>query len=141
DKLLVERRFDEAAELAARYIEAGEVLPRARALILNNQVQARIEPGRLDEGHEAARAALTALPSLVAMVIDVFASAALKQGRQVNAAVLHGFGHRLRADRPQGPGVPEAATIAATRAQLETAFDAARLEELCRMGAGLSTAE
>jgi predicted ATPase/DNA-binding winged helix-turn-helix (wHTH) protein len=141
DRLLVERRFAAVAELAARYIEAGEVLPRARALILNNQAQALIELGRFEEAHEAARAALTALPSLVAMVIDVFASAALKQGREVNAAVLHGFGHRLRADRDQVPGRAEAATIAGTRSLLEATFDAERLDELCRMGAALSTAE
>jgi hypothetical protein len=55
--------------------------------------------------------------------------------------VLHGFGDRLRADRDQAPDLAEAATIAATRAQLEAAFSAARLEELCRMGAALSTAE
>jgi hypothetical protein len=81
------------------------------------------------------------LPSLVAMVIDVFASAALKQGRPADAAVLHGFGHRQRADRDQVPGRAEASTIAATRSQLETAFGAERLEELCRMGAALSIAE
>ena len=141
DRLLIERRFAEAAELAASYIEAGEALPRARALILNNLAQALIELGRFAEAHAAARAALTALPSLVAMVIDVFASAALKQGRQADAAVLHGFGDRLRADRDQAPDLAEAATIAATRAQLEAAFSAARLEELCRIGAALSSAE
>ncbi len=141
DRLLVERRFAEVAELAAHYIEAGEALPRARALILNNQAQALIELGRFAEAQEAARAALTALPSLVAMVIDVFASSALKQGRQVNAAMLLGFGHRLRADRDQAPGRAEAATIAATHSQLEAAFGAERLDELCRMGAALSTAE
>ena len=141
DKLLVEQRFEEAAELAARYIEAGEALPRARALILNNQAQALIELGRFAEAHEAARAALTALPSLVAMVIDVFASAALKQGRPADAAVLHGFGHRLRADRDQVPDLAEAATIATTRTQLEAAFSATRLDELRRMGAALSTTE
>lgn len=141
DKLLVERRFDEAAELAARYIEAGEVLPRARALILNNQAQALIELGRFAEANEAARAALAALPSLVAMVIDVFASAALKQGRPADAAVLHGFGHRLRADRDQVPDLAEAATIAAVRSQLEAAFSAVALDELTRVGAALSTAE
>jgi len=116
-------------------------LPRARALILNNLAQALIELGRFAEAHAAARAALTALPSLVAMVIDVFASAALKQERQADAAVLHGFGDRLRADRDQAPDLAEAATIAATRAQLEAAFSAARLEELCRIGASLSSAE
>ena len=141
DRLLIERRFADAAELAARYIEAGEALPRARALILNNLAQALIELGRFAEAHAAARAALTALPSLVAMVIDVFASAALKQERQADAAVLHGFGDRLRADRDQAPDLAEAATIAATRAQLEAAFSAARLEELCRIGASLSSAE
>jgi len=117
------------------------VLPRARALILNNRAQAMIELGRFDEAHEAARAALTALPGLVAMVIDVFARAALAQGLRVNAALLHGFGHRLRGDRDQVPGRAEAATIAATRTQLQAVFSAERLEELCRMGAGLSTAE
>ena len=141
DKLLVERRFEEAADLAARYIEAGEVLPRARALILNNQAQALIELGRFDEANEAARAALAALPSLVAMVIDVFASAALKQGRQADAAVLHGFGLRLRADRDQVPDLAEAATIATTRTQLEAVFSPARLDELRRMGAALSADE
>jgi tetratricopeptide (TPR) repeat protein len=141
DRLLVERRFADVADLAARYIAAGEVLPRARALILNNQAQALIELGRFAEAHEAARAALTALPSLVAMVIDVFASAALKQGRLANAAVLHGFGLRLRADRDQVPGRAEAATIAATSRQLEATFGAERLDELCSIGAALSTAE
>ena len=141
DRLLVERRFAEVAELAASYIEAGEVLPRARALILNNQAQALIELGRFAEAHEAARSALTVLPSLVAMVIDVFASAALKQGRPADAAVLHGFGHRQRAARDQVPGRAEAATIAATRGQLETVFGVERLEELCGMGAALSIAE
>lgn len=141
DRLLVERRFAEAAELAARYIEAGETLPRARALILNNLAQALIELGRFAEAHQAAKAALMALPSLVAMVIDVFARAALKQGRQADAAVLHGFGHRLRADRDQVPDLAEAATIAATQAQLEAVFSVARLEELRQMGAALSTAE
>ncbi len=141
DKLLVEGRFEEAAELAARYIEAGEALPRARALILNNQAQALIELGRFAEAEEAARAALTALPSLVAMVIDVFASAALKQGRPADAAVLHGFGNRLRADRDQVPDLAEAATIATVRAQLEAAFSAGPLDELFRVGAALSTAE
>jgi predicted ATPase/DNA-binding winged helix-turn-helix (wHTH) protein len=141
DRLLVERRFADVADLAARYIAAGEVLPRARALILNNQAQALIELGRFAEAHEAARAALTALPSLVAMVIDVFASAALKQGRLANAAVLHGFGLRLRADRDQVPGRAEAATIVATSRQLEATFGAERLDELCSIGAALSTAE
>jgi hypothetical protein len=75
------------------------------------------------------------------MVIDVFASAALKQGRPADAAVLHGFGHRQRADRDQVPGRAEASTIAATRGQLEAAFGAERLDELCRMGAALSTTE
>jgi hypothetical protein len=59
----------------------------------------------------------------------------------VDAAVLHGFGDRLRVDRDQAPDLAEAATIAATRAQLEGAFSAMRFEELCRIGAALSNAE
>jgi predicted ATPase/DNA-binding winged helix-turn-helix (wHTH) protein len=141
DRLLIDRRFAEAAELAARYIAAGETLPRARALILNNLAQALIELGRFADAHEAARAALTALPSLVAMVIDVFACAALKQGRLADAAVLHGFGNRQRIDRDQAPDLAEAATIANTRAQLKAVFSAARLAELCSIGAALSSAE
>lgn len=141
DQLLEERRFEEAAALAKSYIEAGEPMPRARALILNNLAQALVELDRLPEAQDVARAAIIALPSLIATLIDVLARTLLKQGRPVDAAALHGFGQRVRTDRDQEPDLADSATIASTLSQLQGEFSPSRLRELLRIGAALSTTE
>lgn len=138
DALLVERRYAEVVERAQRYIDAGESRPRARGLILHNLALALVRLNRGAEARRAARAALRALPSSAYVLADSFALAAALDGRPTEAALLAGYGERVRAERDEQADPAEAEAIAETAARLRAALGPDRLAELMRAGAELS---
>jgi predicted ATPase/DNA-binding winged helix-turn-helix (wHTH) protein len=138
DRLLIERRFDDAIEMAQRFLDAGGLSPRPRGLILSNQVLALVQLGRDAEARSAARLALRALPSAGYVLIDTLALAAARVGRFVDAALMTGFGAKARRDRDESPDPAEAAAIEETLARLRASLAPAHLGELMGVGASMS---
>lgn len=141
DALLIEQRYDEVVDCARRYVEAGESRPRTRGLILHNLALALVRLGRTDEAVQAAREALRALPGSAYVVADTLALAAARDGRLTEAALLCGYGERVRGERDERPDPAEAEAIAETAARLHAGLDGARIAELMRAGAELSVAD
>jgi hypothetical protein len=141
DRLLVERRFEDAVETSQRFLDAGEFRPRARGLILSNQVLALVQLGLLQKARLAAHAALRALPSSSYVLVDTFALAAAREGRLVDAALMTGFGARVRHERDELPDPAEAVAIAETAARLKEGLEPERLAELIRLGATMAAAD
>jgi tetratricopeptide (TPR) repeat protein len=141
DELLIEGRFEEAVETAQRFLDAGEFRPRDRALILNNQALALVQLGRVRHAHEPSRAALRALPSAAHTIVDIFALAAAREGRFVDAGLMFGYGDKVRRERDRQSDPAEAAVIAETGAALKQALAAERLEELMQLGASMKTSD
>ncbi|NRF71535.1 winged helix-turn-helix domain-containing protein [Aquincola sp. S2] len=138
DELLIERHFEEAVEAAQHFVDDGNLRPRVRALILCNQALALVQLGRCQAAYAPARAALRALPSLAYLAADIFALAAAREGRHVDAALISGFGSEVRHERDEEPDPAEAAVINETTARLEQAMSAEKLRELRRIGATMS---
>lgn len=141
DELLVERRYAEVVDQARRYIDAGEARPRVRALIQHNLALALVRLGRVAQAQRAARAALQALPSSAYVVADTFALAAALDGRHSEAALLAGYGERVRGERDERPDPAEAEAIAETAMLLRDGLGAQRLEELKQVGADLAAVD
>jgi predicted ATPase/DNA-binding winged helix-turn-helix (wHTH) protein len=141
DQMLVERAFERAAATARRFIDEGMPPSRARSLVLINLTTALIQLGLVREAREPARAALRTLPSAVYVVVDAFALAAAREGRFVDAALMAGYGTRVRRERDEQADPPEASMIDETSAALAAALPADRLSDLLIAGAALSTIE
>lgn len=141
DELLIESSFEEVVETAQRFLDAGEFRPRVKGLILNNQALALVQLGRVREAYGPARAALRALPSSAYIVIDAFALAAARDDRLVDAALMAGYGARVRRERDERPDSAEATAIAETMSRLKGGLSSGRLDELMRVGSVMSTAD
>jgi predicted ATPase len=141
DELLIQGRFDEAATLTGQIIEAGEHRPRVKGMILNNQALALVQLGRVREAYEPARAGLRALPSAAHMIVDTFALAVAREGRFLDAALLAGYGDKIRRDRDKKSDPAEEAVIAETGTRLREALGAEHLDETMRIGAAMSTGD
>jgi len=139
DRLLVQRRFEEAAAQA----DPGETRTpsRNRALMHINRAIALIQLGRIDEARVSALWALRVLPGATHVVIDAFAVAAARQARWTDAALMAGYGQRVREERDEQPDPAEAELIEETLALLRGALSEGRLADLMRVGAALSTQE
>jgi predicted ATPase/DNA-binding winged helix-turn-helix (wHTH) protein len=137
DELLIQGKFEEAARTAQRILDAGEVRPRARAMILINQILALIQLGRAEEAAGPARLALRALPSKAYTIVGLFALAAARQGRMVDSALMTGYCEQVRRQRDEQADQAENAAMGQTLAVLKDALPAHRLDELFETGSKL----
>ena len=140
DELLIRGAFQEVLAVSQRFL-LDELPPRPRAAVLRNRVLALVRLGRAHEAKEPARSSLRIAPNGLQAVIDAFALAASMAGRHVDAAVLYGFGARVRRDRDRLADPAEARAISDTWATMTEAMDAERVEALMRMGAAMSSSE
>lgn len=139
DRLLVQRRFEEAA--AQPDLDEDGPPSRTRALMLINRAIALIQLGWVDEARIPAMAALRVLPGATYVVVDAFALAAARARHWTDAALMAGYGQRVRHERDERPDPAEAELIDETLALLRDAVAGEHLAELMRLGAALSTAE
>ena len=137
DRLLVEHRFEEALTVAEQALGHAELRPRARGFILTNQALALVRLDRESEARAPARQALRTLPSASYVLVDTFALAAARRGRFVDAAVMAGYGAKVRRDRDELPDPAEAEAIEETLSLLRTALSPGRLAELMQVGAAM----
>ena len=141
DALLVARRFEEAVEVAQRYVDAGDLRPRTRAIVLANQAEALMQLGRVDAALDAVRTALRAYPNAINTVADTLTLGAIRQGRPRDAALLIGYIDRERRERDRLADPAEAALNAENDAWLRKALPADELARLRQAGAAMSGAE
>jgi predicted ATPase/DNA-binding winged helix-turn-helix (wHTH) protein len=141
DALLVARRFEEAVEVAQRYVDAGGLRPRTRAIVLANQAEALMQLGRVDAALDAVRTALRAYPNAINTVADTLTLGAIRQGRPRDAALLIGYIDRERRERDRLADPAEAALNAENDAWLRKALPADELDRLRQVGAAMSGAE
>ncbi len=134
-------RFEDGVIEAQRFIDEGEMRPRARAFILGNQVKALVQLGRIDEAFETASRAVRALPDAIFRLGDALAMAAIKTGRPRDAAQLIGYIESEQEKRGLVPDPAEAKLQAAIGAQLSELMPAGEAEGLKRAGAMLSLPE
>jgi predicted ATPase/DNA-binding winged helix-turn-helix (wHTH) protein len=141
DRLLIERRFEDAVTTAQDYTDAGESRPRAKGTILTNRVLGLVQLNRSAEARESAYDALRLLPSGTYLVVGAFALAAAREGRFTDAALMSGYCAQVRRHRDERPDPAEAVAIEETFARLHTALSNKRLEELLTAGAALVAAD
>ena len=139
--MLIQGRFEEAAETAGVMLQAEESRPRARAFICHNQALALVQLGRVSEAQVAARAMLRALPSAAHMAVDLFALVAVREGRNFDAALMAGHSAKIKRDRDLSSDPAEAAIVSDTLQRLGEVLGADKLAELCGVGAAMSTAD
>lgn len=138
DELLIQGRFQEVVDRADEYVAAGEPCPRVNAIILVNQILARVQLGQTGQAFLQARTVLRAMPSVAYLVVAAFALAAAREGRHADAALMTGYCARVRQERDQRADPAEAAATAETARLLAGALAADALHELLQMGAALS---
>ena len=141
DQLLVERRFQEAAEAAQRFIDEGEKRPRIRAALLGNQTLALVQLGRVRDAQRSALAALQISPDVAPGIIDIFALVAVREGRITEAALMAGHGAKVRRERHKRSDPAEAAIIEETLSRLDETLGEASLRRLVALGAGMVSTE
>ncbi|MBU6260602.1 MAG: hypothetical protein KGO01_19480, partial [Burkholderiales bacterium] len=141
DALIVARRYEEAVETAQAMLAAGEQRPRVRGMICHNQALALVRLGRVDEARAAAAVMLRALPSAAHLILDIFAWAAARAGRDEDAALMMGRSQHIKRERNRHSDPAEAALIDETLARLQQTLGAERREEWMRLGAAMSTAD
>lgn len=140
DDLLIRGAFQEVLSVAQRFL-SEDLPPRPRAAILRNRVLALVRLGRGHEAKEHARLSLRIAPNGLQSVIDAFALAASMEGRHVDAAVLYGFGARVRRERDRLADPAEASAIADTWALMSAQLRPERVDELMRLGSAMSSSE
>ena len=84
---------------------------------------------------------MRALPSSAHTIVAIFALAAAREGRFVDAALMLGYGDKVRSERDRQSDPAEATVIAETGAALKRALAAERLEELMQLGASMKTSD
>ena len=141
DELLIQGRFDEAAETAQALLQAHESHPRTHALMCHNLALALVQLGRVDAARSAMHAMLRALPSAAHMVVDLAALLAAREGKHVEAALMAGYSARIKRDRGLSSDPAEAGVVAETQRRMAEALGPERLAELTRTGATLSPAD
>lgn len=139
--LLIEGRFEEAAELGQVALQAHPRRLRTHAMLCHNRALALVRLGRLDEARESARATLRALPSAAHMVIDLMALAAVQEGAHESAALMAGWSARYNRERDRHPEEAEAAVIADTHQLLQLRLGVDASSALMHEGATMSLAE
>jgi tetratricopeptide (TPR) repeat protein len=138
DELLLGARYEKAAEMASAMLQAGEPMPRIRALIQHNLAHALVRLGRVAEAQAAAQATLRALPAYAHLVMDLFARVAAQEGRFEDAAVLAGCSAQIKRDRDLHPDASEIGMIEETRQQIEQTLGVDRVAALMRQGAAMA---
>ncbi len=150
DELLQQRRFDEAAAEAAQALGTdgaagtdgeGARWLRAFAMICHNRVHALVRLERYDDAVVPALRMLRAMPSAAHMLMDLFALAAVRQGRTEDAALLAGCSAHIKRERDWSADPAEALLIEDTRLALAAALPAAELARLLDLGAAMSSAD
>lgn len=141
DELLRQGRFDEAVQTARTLLEGEALRPRSQALICHNLALALVQLGRVEEAHAPARITLRALPSGAYLVVDIFALAAARAGRHIDAALMAGCSAQVKRERDLHSEPTEAALIDETLRLLHDALGSTRLAELLRHGAALPMAD
>lgn len=141
DELLLQGRFEEAVETARTMLLGDESRPRSSALINHNLALALVQLGRIDEAQAPGRASVRALPSAAHLIVDIFALAAVRASRFVDAALMAGFSAQVKLERDLHSEPTEAAVIAESMAHLRSALGPERLAELMRHGAALPVAD
>jgi tetratricopeptide (TPR) repeat protein len=134
DRLLVDGDYEAVLEATDRDLEAWNLGPRLRSLMLCNRALAGVRLGRLELARQAARAAVRASPGVAFLVLESMALAATYEARWEDAALLAACAARLRHDRALQPDPAEAALIEDVKGALAQRLDAATLSELCRQG-------
>ena len=134
DRLLVDGNYEAVLEVTDHDLEAWNLGPRLRSLMLCNRALAGARLGRLELARQAARAAVRASPGVAFLVLESMALAATREERWDDAALLAACAARLRHDRALQPDPAEAALIEDVRAALAQHLDAASLAELRRQG-------
>lgn len=134
DRLLVDGNYEAVLEATDRDLEAWNLGPRLRSLMLCNRALAGVRLGRLELARQAARAAVRASPGVAFLVLESMALAATHEARWEDAALLAACAARLRHDRALQPDPAEAALIEDVKGALAQRLDAATLSELCRQG-------
>jgi predicted ATPase/DNA-binding winged helix-turn-helix (wHTH) protein len=137
DLLLVQRRFAEAAQLADGVFPSAGPSPREEALLALNRAQALLRMGQVAAALEAASLVLRSLPAAAHLVADAFAWGIARAGHAETAALLAGYGQRVRRERDEDPDPAEAEMIADTLALLRSRFDEVRCVELMQTGASM----
>ena len=140
NELLISGDFQEAVDASQRFL-LDELPPRAKAAILHNQVLALVRLGRAHDALEPARSSLRILPNKAHLVTDAFALAAAMTGKMVDAALLYGYGAKVRQDHDKFPDPAEAKAISETMALIRGALAEDRVAELTGMGAAMSSSE
>lgn len=139
DELLIQCRFEEAAQTCRAMLEQGELQPRTRCFLHHNHALALVHLGRVDEAKIAARAVVRAMPSAVHLIVDLLALAAARAGQFVDAALMAGYSEGVKRERALRSDPAEAAAISETLNRLHDALGAERLSQLMQSGAVLST--
>ncbi len=141
DGLLRQGRYDEVVSVARILTANVDPNVRSTALIRHNEALALVRLGRVREAEWAARAVLRARPSLAHMIVDIFALAAMTQGRYVDASLMAGYAARVKRARDHHSDPTETAAIAETLQCLTSEFGEKRLNELMAAGAAMQTVE
>lgn len=136
-RLLIEGRFEEAAELARSTVEEEAPHLRAHAMICHNRALALVRLGRIEEARVAARATLRSLPGAAHMIIDLFALAEAQAGRFEKAALMAGWSARFNRERNRHAHAAEALLVTDTLRFLGEALGEARCAALMQDGESL----
>jgi predicted ATPase len=141
DELLLEGRYEEVVKQATRMLEAGEPMLRVRAIMYYNRAHALVRLGRIAEARSSAQAMLRTLPGYAYLVMDLFSSVALQEGRSEDAALLAGRSARTKQERDLHQDASEIPLIAETLQRLKEELGECRAEILIQQGGAMSTSD
>ncbi len=139
DELLIQERFEEAADKAQAMLQDGESHLRSRAVIQTNRAHALVRLGRIAEAQAEEKAVLRAAPSYAHFVLDLFSSVAVQQGRLEDAALMLGRSACIKRDRDLDVEASEMALVSQTRSALLNQLGQHRVQQLQQQGASMST--
>jgi hypothetical protein len=137
DKLLLKGKFQEVISATDGMFALDAPLLRVPAMILHNRSHALVRQGRIAEAQECSRAMHRAVLGYDYLVLDLFALAAVKQGRHSDAALLAGCSARIKRERGQQDERSEVALIQETLRAIVGELGQQPAESLFAQGAAM----